>query len=259
MRIALIFAIFAPIQLCSFGRNEPFIRFDTWSGPDSGVRQDASVGVDSPLNNTIVEPGEQLDLVGSADFVGAFPEEVRVLWIRPDQSSAMCSGNLDFNGTHRCIFTVPEAWTPGSYRIQFRAEAPWGQVQDAFVSLVIEEEEPEPVAPPVLTIGSPAPSSSWSEANPVPFVATLAAGSEPVTNARVVWEVDGLQVSALTARTDDAGTVVRAALFDVGPHEALATVFVDDVLITASTRFVVTADDDPDADSDSDSEAASER
>ena len=221
MRIALIFAIFAPIQLCSFGRNDiGIVRIDTWGGPDSQPQQDGSVGVDQPANNTIVEPGQEVALVGSADFLGAFPEDIEAMWIRPDQSDAICAGELNTSGTFACAFTVPQTWEPGTHRLQFHVEAPWGEVQDAFVTLVIEADEPDPIGPPVLTIGSPTLSSRWSETSPVPFVATLRAGETPIADARVVWEIDGLQVSGLTARTNSDGTIVRAETFAVGPHEA---------------------------------------
>ncbi len=256
MRIALIFAIFAPIQLCSFGRNDiGVVRIDTWRGPDTQRGQDASISVDQPVNNTIVQPGQELALVGSADFIGAFPEEIEVLWSRTDQAAPICTGNLDASGTHRCLLTVPQTWRPGVHRLQFHVQAPWGQTQDAFVALFIEQPDPDPTGPADLFIGSPALSSSWNETSPVPFVATLRAGETPLIDARIVWEVDGLQVSGLTARTDSDGTIVRAERFAVGPHEALATVFVDGAPVTASTRFIVTTDQDPDTDTDSDSDS----
>ena len=259
MRIALIFAIFAPIQLCSFGRNEPnVIRFDTWGGRDTQVPRGRSIDVLSPANNTLVEPGETITLLGFAEFTGAFPEEIIARWLRPDQADPVCSGALSFEESSTCSFTVPMDWQPGAHRMQFYAEAPWGDAQSAFVSLIIEEDQPDPTGPAVLTIGSPPLSSRWSENSPVPFVATLRAGDSPVEDARVVWEVDGLQVSALTARTDSGGTIVRAASFAVGPHEALATVYVNDEPVRASTRFVVTADEDPDTDSDADSDSDSD-
>ena len=253
MRTLVILLAFSPIRICSWNNArwdiaEPWQ--DTWRGRDTGDRAFFVTTINSPTDNQEVVVGQTIELSALVAFVGLQPREIETQWLYGETS--LCVDVVDDDSFSRCTLTIP-AGILGAHLIRLNASSPWGDESTTTVRVILVEPE-DHAGLTEFSLSSPLPSSQWPAGAVVPFLTTLG-DPAPIANARVVWEIDGLQVAELTDRTSDSGIASSAAIIAAGPHEAVATVLIEGDIHTISTRFVVAEDADTDTDTDSDTAA----